>query len=133
MRWLIYGVSCFLVLGSLVAVGVVFLLYSYGKGLPEYEQLAHYKPPVVTRVHGGDGRLLTEYARERRVFVPVEAIPKLIIKAFLSSEDKNFYSHKGIDFKSLFSAAIDNLLNFNSNKRPRGASTITQQLSLIHI
>ena len=129
MRWLIYGVSFFLVLASVGAGGVVFLLYSYGKGLPEYGQLAHYKPPVVTRVHGGDGRLLTEYARERRVFVPVEAIPKLIIKAFLSSEDKNFYSHKGIDFKSLFSAAIDNVLNFNSNKRPRGASTITQQVA----
>ena len=57
VRWLIYGISCFLVLGSAVAVAVVFLLYSYGRGLPEYEQLAHYKPPVVTRVHGGDGRL----------------------------------------------------------------------------
>ena len=79
MRWLIYGVSCFLVLGSLVAVGVVFLLYSYGKGLPEYGQLAHYKPPVVTRVHGGDGRLLTEYAKERRVFVPAVSYTHLTL------------------------------------------------------
>ena len=118
-----------MIAGSAIIVGSVFFLFKYGKGLPEYGQLADYKPSVVTRVHGGDGRLLAEYAKERRVFVPVEVMPKLLIKAFLSSEDKNFYSHQGIDVKSLLSAAFDNLINLTSGRRPRGASTITQQVA----
>ena len=129
MRWVIYGFSVFLLLGSMVAGTFAFLLHKYGKGLPEYGQLADYRPPVVTRVHGGDGRLIAEYAKERRVFVPVNVMPKLLIKAFLSSEDKNFYAHSGIDIYSLVNAAVSNLLNFYNNKRPRGASTITQQVA----
>ena len=129
MRWLIYIFSLLLVVSSIGVGGVIFLLYTYGKGLPEYGQLADYRPPVVTRVHGGDGRLIAEYARERRVFVPINVMPKLLIKAFLSSEDKNFYSHKGVDVVSLISAAFDNVLNFYTKKRPRGASTITQQVA----
>ena len=129
MRWVIYGFSVFLLLGSMTAGAIAFLLYKYGKGLPEYGQLADYRPPVVTRVHGGDGRLIAEYAKERRVFVPVNAMPKLLIKAFLSSEDKNFYAHSGIDIYSLVNAAVSNLLNFYNNERPRGASTITQQVA----
>ena len=129
MRWVIYGFSVFLLLGSMTAGAIAFLLYKYGIGLPEYGQLAVYRPPVVTRVHGGDGRLIAEYAKERRVFVPVNVMPKLLIKAFLSSEDKNFYAHSGIDIYSLVNAAVSNLLNFYNNKRPRGASTITQQVA----
>lgn len=129
MRWLIYGLSCLLIVGSAIIVSSVFFLFKYGKGLPEYGQLADYRPSVVTRVHGGDGRLLAEYAKERRVFVPVEAMPKLLLKAFLSSEDKNFYSHGGVDLKSLLNAAFNNLLNLTSDRRPRGASTITQQVA----
>ncbi|MBH68822.1 MAG: penicillin-binding protein [Rhodospirillaceae bacterium] len=129
MRWLIYIFSLLLVTSSIGIGGVIFLLYTYGQGLPEYGQLADYRPPVVTRVHGGDGRLIAEYAKERRVFVPINVMPKLLIKAFLSSEDKNFYSHKGVDIISLISAAFDNIANFYSKKRPRGASTITQQVA----
>ncbi len=129
MRWMIYGFSFFLLLGSVGAGTIAFLLYKYGKGLPDYGQLANYKPPVVTRVHSGDGRLLAEYAKERRVFIPVSVMPKLLIKAFLSSEDKNFFEHSGIDPVSLMNAAINNLLNIYKNKRPRGASTITQQVA----
>ncbi len=129
MRWIFYLLSLLLVLGA-GGVGVVaWGLYTYGQGLPEYSQLEDYEPPVVTRVHGGDGRLLAEYATERRVFVPINAMPKRIIKAFLSAEDKNFYSHPGVDFISLASAMVDNIRNYGTNRRPRGASTITQQVA----
>ncbi len=72
------------------AGGVLYGFYHFGKGLPEHQQLADYNPPVVTRIHAGDGRLMAEFAREKRVFVPIEAMPKQIIKAFLSAEDKTF-------------------------------------------
>jgi penicillin-binding protein 1A len=129
MKWLAILFSLFLlaVLGGVGVVGYGF--WHFGRDLPDYKQLATYEPPVVTRVHAGDGRLLTEYAKERRVFVPIEAIPKLVIKAFLSAEDKNFYSHMGIDFVSLTAAVVDNVRNLGGNRRPRGASTITQQVA----
>ena len=83
----------------------------------------------MTRVHAGAGRLLSEYARQHRVFVPVNAMPRRVIKAFLSAEDKNFYTHSGIDFISLAKAMVDNVQNVIQNRRPRGASTITQQVA----
>src|SRR5262245_11284365 len=86
---------------ALAILGLVagFLLYDhYSEGLPDYRQLANYDPPTVTRVHAGDGRLLAEYAVEKRIFVPVDAIPELVKNAFLSAEDKTFYTHPGIDF-----------------------------------
>ncbi|MBT4219542.1 MAG: penicillin-binding protein, partial [Rhodospirillaceae bacterium] len=119
-----------IVLVALSGVGVaVWGLYHYGRGLPDYQQLATYEPPTVTRIHAGDGRLLTEYAREKRVFVPIEAIPKRVIRAFLSAEDKNFYSHSGVDFLSISRAVLTNIANFARNRRPVGASTITQQVA----
>jgi penicillin-binding protein 1A len=119
-----------IVLVSLSGLGmVVWGLYHYGRGLPDYQQLATYEPPTVTRIHAGDGRLLTEYAREKRVFVPIEAIPKRVIQAFMSAEDKNFYSHSGVDFFSVARAAVTNVVNFARNRRPIGASTITQQVA----
>ena len=129
MRWILYLFSLLLILGAGGAGVVAWGLYTYGQGLPDYGQLADYEPPVVTRVHGGDGRLLAEYATERRVFVPINAMPKRIIKAFLSAEDKNFYSHPGVDFVSLASAMLDNVRNLGTSRRPRGASTITQQVA----
>ena len=81
----------------------------FSHDLPDYQQLADYEPPIVTRVHAGDGRLLAEYASEKRVFVPIEAIPKRVIDAFLAAEDKNFYSHPGIDLLGIVRAAITNL------------------------
>ena len=104
-------------------------LWYFGRDLPDYQQLAHYQPPIMTRVHASDGRLLAEYATERRVFVPIQAIPKPIINAFLSAEDKNFYSHHGIDPVSILRAAMTDLSRFRSNRRPVGASTITQQVA----
>ncbi len=104
-------------------------LWYFGRDLPDYQQLAHYQPPIMTRVHAGDGRLLAEYATERRVFVPIQAIPKPVINAFLAAEDKNFYSHHGIDPVSIVRAAITDVGRFRANRRPVGASTITQQVA----
>ncbi|MGB9643868.1 MAG: penicillin-binding protein 1A, partial [Stellaceae bacterium] len=104
-------------------------LWYFGRDLPDYQQLAHYQPPIMTRVHAGDGRLLAEYATERRIFVPIQAIPKPVINAFLSAEDKNFYNHHGVDPVSILRAAITDLSRFRANRRPVGASTITQQVA----
>src|ERR1700752_4463187 len=104
-------------------------LWYFGRDLPDYQQLAHYQPPIMTRVHAGDGRLLAEYATERRVFVPIEAIPKRVIDAFVSAEDKNFYSHHGVDPLSILRAAITDVGRLRSSRRPIGASTITQQVA----
>ena len=84
-----------LILAIIGAGGVLYLLHRYGGDLPDYRQLADYQPPTVTRIHAGDGRLMAEYAHEKRIFVPVEAIPKRLIQAFLAAEDKNFYDHPG--------------------------------------
>ncbi len=124
--WLVLG----LVVSAAVAAGGAFaLFYHYGRGLPDYKQLADYNPPMVTRVYAGDGRLLAEYAREKRVFVPIAAIPKRVIKAFIAAEDRNFYSHPGVDFLGTARAAFTDLTRLGSDRRPVGASTITQQVA----
>ncbi len=104
-------------------------IWYFGRDLPDYQQLAHYQPPITTRVHAGDGRLLAEYATERRIFVPFQAIPKQVINAFLAAEDKNFYSHHGIDPVSMVRAAITDVGRLRASRRPVGASTITQQVA----
>src|SRR4051794_16603286 len=104
-------------------------IWHFGRDLPDYQQLADYEPPVTTRVYAGDGRLLAEHATERRVFVPIAAIPKRVVDAFLSAEDKNFYTHRGVDPISMLRAALTDLGRWGSNRRPVGASTITQQVA----
>jgi penicillin-binding protein 1A len=116
--------------GGIVGVGVAGLaVWYFGRDLPDYQQLANYQPPVVTRVYAGDGRLLAEYATEKRVFVPVGAMPPLVIHAFLAAEDRNFYSHPGVDPLSMVRAAITDLFRLAEHRRPAGASTITQQVA----
>src|SRR5215470_14143498 len=115
---------------AIAACGFVGItLWHFGRDLPDYQQLAHYQPPIMTRVQADDGRLLAEYATERRIFVPIQAIPKPVINAFLSAEDKNFYSHHGVDPVSMLRAAITDVARFRANRRPVGASTITQQVA----
>jgi penicillin-binding protein 1A len=124
--------AMFLIVVVLAVAGagtVLYGFYHFGKGLPEYQQLADYNPPVVTRIHAGDGRLMAEFARQKRVFVPIEAMPKQIIKAFLSAEDKTFYTHPGIDISGIVRAMATNISRMGSNRRPIGASTITQQVA----
>jgi penicillin-binding protein 1A len=105
------------------------LLWHFSKDLPDYSQLQDYEPPVMTRVHAADGSLVAEYARERRLYIPIQAVPKLVINAFLAAEDKNFYEHGGLDFTGIARAAVVYLQNYGSSRRPQGASTITQQVA----
>lgn len=116
-------------IGALViTIGVFYLVFHFSKDLPDYSQLEKYSPPTVTRLYAADGRMIEEYAKEKRLFVPVKAIPKKIIHAFIAAEDKNFYTNPGIDFGSIFRAAIQNVANLGRNKSLVGGSTITQQV-----
>ena len=128
-RWLIKTLVLLVVVAVVGITGVIGVLWHFGRGLPDYSQLATYEPPVMTRVQGGDGSLIAEYAQERRVFVPVNAMPKLVIAAFLSAEDKNFYTHPGVDFFGVARAMIQNVMSVGENRRPVGGSTITQQVA----
>ncbi|NVO15780.1 MAG: penicillin-binding protein 1A [Rhodoplanes sp.] len=119
------GTILFLV-GIAAAAG---LIWHFSKDLPDYTQLQEYEPPVMTRVHAVDGALLAEYARERRLYLPIQAIPKRVINAFLAAEDKNFYEHGGLDFTGIARAGVLFAQNLGSNRRPQGASTITQQVA----
>ncbi|HKY86102.1 MAG TPA: transglycosylase domain-containing protein, partial [Pseudorhodoplanes sp.] len=109
--------------------GVAGMMWHYSKDLPDYSQLQDYEPPVMTRVHATDGALLAEYAKERRLYLPIQAVPKMVINAFISAEDKNFYEHGGLDFQGIARAGVLYLQNFGSSRRPQGASTITQQVA----
>jgi len=129
LRWITIIIVTLVFLGLIGAGAVLAGLWHFGRGLPEYQQLADYRPPVMTRVHAGDGSLITEYATEKRAFVPIRAIPKLVIKAFLAAEDKNFYSHPGIDPFGVARALVTNLRRLGGDRRPVGASTITQQVA----
>ncbi len=119
------GTVVFLV-GIAAAAGMI---WHFSKDLPDYSQLQDYEPPVMTRVHATDGSLLGEYAKERRLYLPIQAVPKLVINAFLAAEDKNFYEHGGIDYSGMARAALLYAQNYGSNRRPQGASTITQQVA----
>jgi penicillin-binding protein 1A len=103
-------------------------LWYFGRGLPDHKTLAEYQPSITTRVHAADGRILAEFAIERRVFVPYEKIPRQVVAAFLSAEDKSFYSHPGVSLPDIARAALQNLANLGQ-RRPVGASTITQQVA----
>src|ERR1044071_7560694 len=105
------------------------LVWHFSKDLPDYSQLQDYEPRVMTRVHAADGSLVAEYARERRLYIPIQAVPKLVVSAFLSAEDKNFYEHGGLDFTGIARAGVVYLQNYGSSRRPQGASTITQQVA----
>jgi penicillin-binding protein 1A len=120
---------CVVVVAIAAGAGVGITIWYFGRDLPNYQQLARYEPPIVTRLQAGDGRMLAEYATERRVFVPIAAIPKRVINAFLAAEDKNFYSHHGVDPISMLRAALTDVGRWHSSRRPVGASTITQQVA----
>lgn len=133
MRFLWYT---FLALASLGMIGLmgaiggaVYAISYYGRDLPDYTQLKDYEPPVVTRVYAGDGRLLDEFAQEKRVFVPIETIPPRVKQAFIAAEDKNFYSHDGVDYLAIARAMVFNIKNLGTGRRLVGASTITQQVA----
>ena len=114
---------------ALMLVGIVFVFFYFGQGLPDINQLQNYEPPVVTRIHANDGSLMTEYATQKRLFVPSNAIPPDLIDAFIAAEDQNFHDHIGVDIWGIFRAAVTNMGNTFSNRRMVGGSTITQQVA----
>ncbi len=111
----------------ILAAGFAYVVWKYSRDLPDHAQLETYEPPVMTRIHAGDGSLLAEHAKERRLYLPIQAMPRLLISAYLSAEDKNFYSHKGIDPEGIARAIVTNYRNRGA--RQQGASTITQQVA----
>ena len=133
MRLLLRFFGFLFTAGTIVFVvaiaGAAGMLWHYSQSLPDYNQLQDYEPAVMTRVHASDGALLAEYARERRLYTPIQAIPKLVLNAFIAAEDKNFYEHGGIDFSGIARATSAAIQNYGSGKRPQGASTITQQVA----
>jgi penicillin-binding protein 1A len=129
IRFLTYVFSLLVFVAVIGAGASLYIFYEFGRGLPDYKHLATYEPPVVTRMYANDGRLFAEYAHEKRVFVPIEAIPQRVIKTFLAAEDKNFYEHFGIDISGVIRSLIMNVQRSRDNKRPVGASTITQQVA----
>jgi penicillin-binding protein 1A len=113
-----------------IAGGVGYVIWDMSQGLPDYKQLAQYEPPVMTRVHAADGTLVAEYADQRRLFVPVNDIPKKLIQAFISAEDKTFYQHQGLDWPGLAAAGLRYLeVKLTGKGQIVGASTITQQVT----
>ncbi|MFN8947787.1 MAG: penicillin-binding protein 1A [Alphaproteobacteria bacterium] len=130
-RFIAYTVGGIAVLAISVFAGIALYLYKLSQDLPDYGSLANYQPPITTRVDAIAGALSAEYERERRLFVPIESIPRGVIDAFLSAEDKDFYTHPGVDLNGVMRAVYTNLQNYMSNggRRPEGASTITQQVA----
>ena len=123
--------TLFLSLSSLLLL-IIFIfaiLWSYSNNIPDYKFLKNYKPPVSSKVYSGDGELVADFSKEKRIFVPFNSIPKNVINSFLSAEDKNFFSHPGVDAKGVLRAVINNISNIISSKRLEGASTITQQVA----
>ena len=107
-----------------LSLGGIF--WVYGRDLPSHEFLAQYKPPTISRIYSAEGKIIDEFAKERRLFTPANQIPDLIKNAFISAEDKNFYEHPGYDMRGIFAALVDAVQS--RGKRIRGASTITQQV-----
>lgn len=107
-----------------LCVGGIFWMYS--RDLPSHESLAQYTPPTISRIYSGEGRIIDEFAQERRLFTPANEIPDLVKQAFISAEDKNFYSHQGYDLRGIAAAAFDAVAS--GGRDVRGASTITQQV-----
>ncbi len=108
---------------------IITVLWNYSNDLPDYKFLKNFKPSVSSKVYSGNGNLVADFSKEKRVFVPFNSIPKNVINAFLSAEDKNFFSHPGVDAKGVMRAVINNISNILSSRRLEGASTITQQVA----
>ena len=110
-------------------ISLLAVLWAFSANLPDYKFLNNYKPPVSSKVYSGEGQLVNDFSTEKRIFVPYNAIPSKVINSFLSAEDKNFFSHPGVDAKGVLRAVLNNISNVISSKRLEGASTITQQVA----
>ena len=113
----------------LLGILIFSVLWTYSNNIPDYKFLKNYKPPVSSKVYSGNGELVADFSKEKRIFIPYNSIPKSVINSFLSAEDKNFFSHPGVDAKGVLRAVVNNISNIISSKRLEGASTITQQVA----
>ena len=129
LKFLNFSIKFFIIFALVCLLFAFSTLWYFSIGLPDYKKLSNYQPPISSRVYSDNGKLIAEYALEKRLFIPFESIPKKVINSFLSSEDKNFFNHPGVDAKGILRATIKNLKNFSQNKRLEGASTITQQVA----
>ena len=119
----------FLIIFIFISIFTVFYtLWRYSPDLPSYDSIIKYKPNLSSRIYSSDGLLLKSFYTQERIFIPEDRIPKIIKSAFLSSEDKNFYDHYGVDMLAILRAFLTNIINMYSDKRVVGASTITQQV-----
>jgi len=126
LKKIIYTSGTIFLLGCIV---ILSILWVFSNELPDYKFLKNYKPPVSSKVYSGAGELVSDFSSQKRIFVPYNSIPKVVIESFLSAEDKNFFSHPGVDAKGVFRAVIKNISNIIYSKRLEGASTITQQVA----
>ena len=128
LKFLIFFPVLIIFSSFIFGILALFVLWKYSPELPSYEELKNYNPSLTTRVFTSDGLLLDKYFVEERLFVPIDRIPKTLINAFLSAEDKKFYKHFGIDLVAIFRASFQNIYNKLTSKKLIGASTITQQV-----
>ena len=119
----------FLTISLVLLISILGILWNFSNNIPDYKFLKNYKPPVSSKVYSGNGDLVADFSKEKRIFVPYSSIPKNVINSFLSAEDKNFFSHPGVDAKGVLRAIINNIKNIMTSKRLEGASTITQQVA----
>ena len=129
LKFLNFSVKFSIIFLLVIVFFTLSTLWYFSIGLPDYKKLSNYQPPISSRVYSGDGRLIAEYAIQKRLFVPFNSIPETVVNAFLSAEDKNFFNHPGIDAKGILRASFNNIKNLSQNKRLEGASTITQQVA----
>ena len=130
MNQLIKKIAIFIIFGSVLSfVAIIAILWVYSNKLPDYKFLKMYKPAVSSKLYSGGGDLVSDFSSEKRIFVPYDSIPNIVINSFLSAEDKNFFNHPGVDAKGIIRAIINNISNLITSKRLEGASTITQQVA----
>ena len=128
-KFLNFSVKFSIIFFAIILFFLFSTLWYFSIGLPDYKKLSNYQPPISSRVYSDNGKLIAEYALQKRLFVPYESIPEVVINSFLSAEDKNFFKHPGVDAKGILRAVINNVKNIAQNKRLEGASTITQQVA----
>ncbi|MFP4312938.1 MAG: penicillin-binding protein 1A [Alphaproteobacteria bacterium] len=133
MKYFWYGFLGLVSLGFIgLVVGmaaIIFGLSYYSQNLPDHNQLQNYEPSIVTRIYAGNGQLMAEFSKQKRVFVSINDVPEIVKNAFIAVEDQHFYEHSGLDYKAIARAAITNVKNIGMGRRPEGASTITQQVA----
>tara|TARA_Y100000768_G_scaffold111526_1_gene82128 strand:- start:9981 stop:12344 length:2364 start_codon:yes stop_codon:yes gene_type:complete len=128
-KFLNFSVKFIIIFFGILIFFAFSTLWYFSIGLPDYKKLANYQPPISSRVYSEDNKLIAEYSLEKRLFIPFDSMPDTVVNSFLSAEDKNFFSHPGIDAKGIIRAFIKNIKNISQNKRLEGASTITQQVA----